>query len=271
MYWTEKHWIKLAIIVFIALPVISFILGSAILLSYTYWPTDYSKMKMPHIDPMTQNIVLIAHGRGDTPASWAAPLKVILEQKISSPRDTAQVIALDWSAYSSSIFRCSVDGMRIGHALGETIAESAELQSVHLIGHSCGAYVVLGLCESLKAKRNDIEVQSTYLAPVSIYGALFWNYGINHFGDCANFSEAYIDSEDGVAGSNQLIPNTHTFNVTDARKATRSSKSPHIWPTYYYLQLVRSGVYPSLRTTSDLWATYPQGQMEKIDALPHKK
>lgn len=267
--WIGKHFLLLLFTVFITLPVTSFILGSAILLGYIYWPADYSRMAIPQINPMARHIILIAHGHGDDTASWATPLKATLERENSSAADAAQVIALDWNAYSSSTFRCSVNGMRIGRTLGEAMAKSTELHSVHLIGHSCGAFVVLGLCESLNSIRNDIGVQSTYLDPVSIYGGLNWNYGIKHFGECANFSDAYIDTGDSVSGSNQLIPNTHTFNVTNARKSVEFSMSPHVWPTYYYQQLVKSGTYPNLKTSSDLWVRYPRGKIEQVDALPH--
>lgn len=266
--WIKKRWMRLLFVVFIGLPVLSFLLASTMLLSYTYWPAKYSKITTPQIDPMAQHIFLIAHGLGDTTLSWTDPLKATLDAQNASRSDSTQVIALDWSAYSNAPFRCSTNGRRIGHILGKTLAESATLESVHLIGHSCGAFVVLGLCESLKEIRHDIQVQSTYLDPVSIYGAVFWNYGINHFGGCADFSEVYIDTEDGVAGSNQLIPNTHTFDVTNARKGTGFSQQPHVWPTRYYQLLVESGGHPSLRTHRDLWPFYPRGEIEQIDELP---
>ncbi len=224
-------------------------------------------MAMPPVSTSAQHIILIAHGLGDTAATWSNQLKSTMQQQLAQEGDAIQLISLDWNPYSIPSFRCSVNGKRIGAILGQAMSVSKQLESVHLIGHSCGSFVVLGLCESLKAKRKNILTQSTYLDPVSIYGGVFWNYGINRFGSCADFSEAYIDHEDAVPGSNQRLPNTHTFDVTQARKKNHFDQSPHIWPTVYYQQLVETGNQPSLRKTPALPSLYPPGILQQISTL----
>ena len=268
MRWLERNWLALLAAVLVVIPACGFILGSAFFLTYIYWPVPYSALAAPQINPATQQITLIAHGLGDSDASWTASLRDTLQQKADTGGEPRQVIALDWSAYSKSAVRCSVDGLRIGEKLGSEIAESAALHSLHLIGHSCGAFLVLGLCEALKARRHDILVQTTYLDPVSIYGGVFWNYGLEHFGSCADFSDAYIDTEDKVTGSNQLLPNSYTVDVTAARKRSGSAFAPHIWPVHYYSRLIESGYHPHIDENGAPWQCYPRGKMHKADTLP---
>lgn len=239
------------------------------MLAYTYWPTHYTQLDIPSINANTQHITLIAHGLNDTAASWSDPLKTILqEQHTESKTNHAQIISLDWNPYSQSTFRCSIDGKRIGALLGKKISTSTQLHSAHLIAHSCGSFVILGLCESLKTHSKNIQVQTTYLDPVSIYGGIFWNYGLRHFGSCADFSDAYIDHQDNVPGSDKPLPKSHTFDVTAARKKTNFNQSPHIWPTVYYQLLVAAGTYPSLNNTSAINNQYPRGQFEVVKQLP---
>ena len=262
--WMKQRRVSLLVTILFVLPTLGFVLGSVALTAYIFWPVSLSGMAMPAVNPHARHVFLIAHGVRDSPASWAAPLKRIFEQELAGEGDTVQVVALDWAPYSDTALRCSVNGKRIGEVIGKKLAASVQLQSVHLVAHSCGSFVILGVCDALKKKRNTVQVHSTYLAPVSIYGGLFWNYGIAHFGQCADFSEAYIDREDSVPGSNQLLPNTHTFDVSTVRNISLHSQLPHLWPTYYYQRLVRSGSYPALRNHSDLSQRYPRGVLSLV-------
>jgi pimeloyl-ACP methyl ester carboxylesterase len=253
--WLFQHLRILLLCVFLILPVLSFLLASTAIMAYIFWPTDLSRITMPSIDPTAKNVVVLAHGLNDNPSSWSTDLKHKFKQRLLKERETSEVIALDWNPYSKSALRCSVHGKRIGAAIGYQMAESARLKSAHLIGHSCGAFVILGLCEALKAERSDIQIQTSYLAPVNIYGGIFWNYGSSHFGRCASFSDAYFDREDTI-GENRATVHSYSFDITDARKKLDERVSPHIWPTIYYRQLVESGLYPNLRNYANLPKTF---------------
>ena len=87
-------------------------------------------------------------------------------------------------------------------------------------------------------------MQSTYLDPVSVYSGLLWDYGLNHFGRCADFSDAYIDIEDTVPGSNQNLPYAYTFDVTQLRKKNNVVYLPHKWPTIFYLNALKKSQVP---------------------------
>lgn len=266
--WAREHLVLISLVVFIVLPAFSFVMGSAVILAYIFWPTDYYRITMPSITHNAENIVLLTHGLNDTPASWSTSLKQSFEQQLSRRSESFQVIALDWNPYSANALRCSVDGKRIGALLGREIAASAQLRSAHLIGHSCGSFVILGFCEALKAVNSNIRVQSTYLAPVNIYGGMFWNYGNSHFGSCADFSETYFDREDTVGDGRQAPSNTHGFDITAARKSRENMISPHVWPTVYYQLVVKSGAYLDLRSEPLLSRTYAPGILEQINDPP---
>ena len=253
--WLHQHLRLLLLCVFLILPAVSFILSSAVIMAYIFWPTDLSRITMSSIDPAAENVVLLAHGLNDNPSSWSTELKYQFEQHLLKEQETSQVIALDWNPYSKSALRCSVHGKRIGAAIGYQMAKSTRLKSAHLIGHSCGAFVILGLCEILKSERSDIQIQDTYLAPVNIYGGIVWNYGSSHFGTCASFSDTYFDRDDTI-GENRATVHSYIYDITDARKKLVERVSPHIWPTIYYRQLVESGLYPNLRNSTNLPKTF---------------
>lgn len=257
----KLNWVKLFIWLLIVIPAIVFVVVSLSITFYMYGPRSYKQMKMPVLQTNIEHFILSVHGLGDNKETWSEPLQ--RQQQLNNP--DAQVEALDWNPYAQSTFRCSVDGLRIGKLIGEHLARGETLQSVHLIGHSCGSFVILGVCDALKARQPTIKVQTTYLDPVSIYGGFFWHYGIGHFGSCADFSEAYIDTVDTVPGSNQLLPNTHTFDVTKVRVQGQIDISPHVWPTVYYQRLNQAGKAPSLNKQPDLMKKYPLGELEIVN------
>lgn len=249
------------------LPVGGFLLVSALIMAYVYWPGSFSEIDLARFDNKNAHTVVLVHGVKDDLTTWVAPLKRIYEEK-ASEHEGAGVIGFDWSAYAQSSITCAINGRRIGRQIGQRMAASNTANSIHLIAHSCGAFVIYGACEAIKEAHNPVVVQTTYLAPVSVHG-LSWNYGINHFGSCADYSEAYVDGEDGVPGSNRLIPNTHTYDVTDVRKQSGSEVSPHLWPIAYYGQLVADGRAPRYWHDQGLKVRKPAGELERVDDEDH--
>ncbi len=247
-------------ILLVIIPVVPFLLVSLGMLIYIYWPMGLDDMEIPLIETGVDHVVLISHGLGDTSATWGDPLKETLDAR----DDGAQVISLDWNPYAQSTVRCSVDGKRLGEALGERFAKNHALRTVHLVAHSCGSFISLGVCQALRKLRSDVSIQSTYLDPVTVYGGLFWEYGLSRFGSCADFSDAYIDTGDRVPGSNQLLPATHTFDVTLARISAGYEGSPHVWPTLYYRRLARNGSILDLRADEEIVDRYPRNVSEAV-------
>ncbi len=259
----NKSLIQKILFVLIVIPGIPFILASLGFTIYTFWPRDISKVTNIDITNLTTHITISAHGVKDSPESWSDELQTIMSNK---PISNQQNISLDWRPFSDNPFICSVSAKRIGRQIGEKIAKSTSIKSIHAIGHSCGAFVVLGLCQGVKATSNDIKIQTTYLAPVSVYAGLFWQYGINNFGSCGDFSTAYIDKNDTTPGSNQKQLNAHTFDVTQLRIKEQINVTPHNWPTKYYMKALKHGKTPLLLDSGEkLESIYPKGELSELD------
>jgi hypothetical protein len=258
---TKKTLFRWIIFIFIILPAIPFILSTLGLLAYSFWPRDFSESTSFTIEEKTEYITLSAHGVKDSPASWSDQLMSVIYQ---SPAEqikklNSQTISIDWQKFSTNVFICSTAGKKIGYEIGTKIANQTKIKGVHVIGHSCGAFVVLGICEGIKSVNPNIIVQSTYLDPVSVYGGIFWNYGLDNFGRCANFSDSYIDTEDSIPGSNQALQYSVTFDVTNIRLNGGYKIPPHVWPTKYYLESYKKGSVPIFfNVKSNIKNSYPK-------------
>lgn len=239
--WLRVFW-WLAVII----PGIPFILFSVGFQLYAHWPRDYSNITSIAIDPKTEYLSLSAHGVKDTPNSWSNKLQNTIRDTNKKQLEglIKSQVSLSWQPYSDNALVCSVTGKNIGEKLAEKISLLPKLKAIHLIGHSCGSFVIYGLCEKLKQIQPSITVQSTYLDPVAIYSGLFWQYGVNNFGSCADFSDSYIDTKDTVPGSNQNLKHAYTFDVTNIRLEKKLTYAPHAWPTYFYIDTYNSQQVP---------------------------
>lgn len=249
------------LVLFVILPGVPFVVATLVIAIGIYWPTDESRFAFPNIAPATKTLTIAAHGLRDSPSSWAQRLADQLNQSSTNTNLPAQHFALDWSNDASNSFRCSVNGRRIGNALGAQVAKLPNLQRLHLIGHSCGSFVVYGICEAIREARPTAapKIHSSYLDPVSVYGGFFWDWGTKNFGRCADFADAYIDTEDQVPGSNVPLTNAHTFDVTAARKANKFEGHPHNWPAVIYPQLLAKG-WMNDQPIERLSADFPRGK-----------
>lgn len=236
---SSKFLLRWVLILFLYLPVGLFVLGSIVFIVYMFWPVNLDDLESPDFSrtPKAKQVFILSHGLKDSSATWAEPLANTLKNRY--PR--SNVVTLEWDQYSTSPFTCSVIGKRIGEKLASQLVDNDELQTLHLIGHSCGAFVNYGMCTELKRLKKKIYIQTTYLDPVSVYGGVFWNYGVNNFGRCADYSDTFYDTEDNVPGSNNALEHSHSYNVTDFKtlEPTHNS-SPHLWPTLFYNELVKN-------------------------------
>lgn len=231
------------------IPGIPFILGSLGFIVYVFWPKDLSSVINIPLNSKAEFISISAHGVKDNSDSWSDELQKLIKQ--NNNELVQQNISLNWSDFSDNVLICSVSAKKIGYEIGERLIKETKVKSIHAIGHSCGAFVALGLCEAIKEKSADIKIQTTYLDPVSVYAGVRWDYGIDKFGTCADFSDSYIDTRDGVPGSNNNLPYTATFDVTELGVKNKNIQ-PHNWPTQYYLLAYRNKKVPLIKETSQL-------------------
>lgn len=212
-------------------------------------------------DPSASHLILIAHGVRDGPLTWSRGLRDLFRGR---QRDDTKVISIDWNPYSEDVFRCAISAKRIGRKIGGLITGQEQIESLHLIGHSCGAFVIYGMCREVKYRSARITIQSTYLDPLSVYG-LYWDYGIDNFGDCADFADGYIDVEDDVPGSNQPLSHAFTVDVTPARIKHGIGISPHNWPTVYYQLIINNGLAPRLHDDPSVSKRLHAGDSVSVD------
>ena len=239
--WLLKRWLWVSLWLFLFIPIISFVLVNVVLLTLYYWPPDVDDIDYRQFISRQPRAILMAHGAtGDTKA-WVDPLAEIYRQQGVD----AQLMPIDWSQYAKNPYLCATKGTAIGERIGQQLAQSQFLESVHLIGHSCGGFVIYNACLELKKQKPTVLVQTTYLDPVSIYGAERY-FGVEHFGDCADYSDAYVDTEDQVVGSNQALVHAQTYDVTEERRAQGYTGLPHNWPTVFYQQAVKQQALTTL-------------------------
>ncbi|GHF97051.1 alpha/beta hydrolase [Thalassotalea marina] len=218
-------------------PVVSFVVVTLVLLGYIFWPFTPYQISVPQSE--STHVIVVSHGLKDNADSWAIDLKEALKEK--NPQ--AEVIALDWQRYADNAFTCSVNGRRIGEIVAKKLMANQHLKRVEVIGHSCGAFVNLGICEGLKSQTlegQSVIVNSVYLDPVSVYGGVFWHYGLNHFGQCADASNTYFDTDDNVPGSNQAPKHSQGVDITALKSEANFLGKPHTWPIYYYIEQIKN-------------------------------
>ena len=247
----KNKYLNILLWIFIIIPGVPFILGSLAFLVYAHWPRNFSDLTEITIKNNVEYVTISAHGVKDDSNSWSDELQALMS---ASPYQQLENIhqkniSLDWRPYSDNVFICSVAGKNIGYEIGREIAKNHSVKGIHTIGHSCGAFVTLGICEGAKSIRSNIKIQTTYLDPVSVYSGIFWKYGINTFGTCADFSDTYIDTEDTVTGSNQVLPYSYTTDVTKIRIDEKLQYPPHVWPTIFYNRAYKNQQVPLLYNT----------------------
>ena len=252
----KQHWFRLMLHALITLPLTTFLVALVCLLVFIFWPSPFKQFDSTPYTTEANTVTITAHGMKDSIDGWSGSLT----QALAIQHPATYAVAVDWHRWATNPLRCAVNGKRIGERVGLHLAANPHLKRAHLIGHSCGAFVIYGACKKLKQIRPDILVQTTYLDPVSIYGPLM-DYGIEHFGRCADYSDAFIDHEDSVHGSNAMLPNTHTYDVTALRP---NGVRPHVWPPLYYSRLLLTGEAPLLSKDHLLRESKPAGVMETV-------
>lgn len=234
----KRQLLWLFVIVFI-LPGIPFVLGSAAIVLYANWPSSAGKVSYEPVRPNISELWIVTHGKGDSANTWVKSVANKLEQNLS---ENSQALAVDWQEGAKDLLRCSRNASVIGEDLAEQMLAHKELKRVNFIAHSAGSFMAYQFCKTLKKHRSDVWVNITYLDPVSIYRGLWWDYGVEHFGRCADESVAYINNDDGVPGSNAPLDIVKTIDVTSSKPVDFSNG--HMWPVVYFEQQLSREALP---------------------------
>lgn len=192
------------------------------------------------LDPSTHAAVLLFHGC----RSEKNPTLLALEQKLrllarAQPR--AAAVGYVWAPHSRSPFRCQANGEHIGTAIGIELAALPELESLHLIGQSAGAYLLDPLCDAYRRAGGRARVAMTYLDPQGFRGGFDPWWGARHYGARADYAEAFVNTDDRALGTNSFLRHAWNVDVTGVTKPPGYKDGGHRWPMHYYLGQVNPG------------------------------
>lgn len=227
---SSRH-LKKAFFCLIVLPGLPFVFGSLAIVIYANWPANPGLKPVQAWPSDTRALTLVTHGTDDNVANWAQPLAQLWK---SSAADSSHAEAIDWADGADSLFRCSRNASVIGKQLAERAASHLpQLESVHFVAHSAGSFMAHAFCKELKSQRPEVKISIDYLDPAGIYRGLFWNFGRDNFGSCADQARNLFNVGDGVPGSEEPLTHSQNTNITALRPTDIANG--HMWPVWYYL------------------------------------
>jgi hypothetical protein len=229
---TARRWLRRG-----AYGVAALLVAGLALDAYARYPSAVAPAPIV-IAPTTRTLVVLVHGSGGR----EEPGIVALERRfreLAAQRSDVQVVRYIWSPWSDNTFRAGANGTHIGRTLGMQLAAARQLTSVHLVGHSAGAYVLDPLCEGWRAARGAdaarIRVAITFLDPIGFRDIWDKGWGSRNFGRCADFAEAYINTDDPAPATDRPLSQAWNVDVTAAGHAAVFAGGGHRWPVQYYV------------------------------------
>lgn len=188
--------------------------------------------------PDTRVLAVLVHGTGGR----EEPTLMALEQRfaeLAAGQPGTTVIRYIWSPFSDTRFRARVNGERVGTALGREVAGMRNIQVIHLVGHSAGAYPLDSFCRAYReAAAQPARLVMTFLDPIGFDGMFNPGWGVGNFGGCADYAEAVINTDDPVPATNEPLQQAWNVDITGAASRAGTAADGHRWPVQYYLEQV---------------------------------
>jgi len=204
---------------------------------YSIVPAEFA-VKPLSPPPDTRQLLLLFHGSGgrDEPTFLALDRRLRGLPFAGSP---PVIIRYDWS-YADSPLRTYPNGRRVGEQLGRNLAGLENLELLHLIAHSAGAYVLDPLCESYRAATaarggRPARIRMTFFDPIGFKGPLDPGWGARHFGECADEAEAFINTDDPAPATAAILQHARTIDVTNDPARQQFDRGGHRWPLQYFI------------------------------------
>jgi hypothetical protein len=206
--------------------------------SYTRFPS-FAQIAAPEFPADTRELVLVFHGSG---GATDPGLQAIAQQFAQHNSPNQSVRFINWSPFSDNIFRASAHGQQLASMLGDDLGRRLPgLKRLTLVAHSAGSYWLEPLCEAYRAATKQAAIiEMIYLDPIGTKGSWDYGYGYRHYGRCADFARAYINLDDAVPGTNDVLQQAFNIDVTTAAARAeflRSGGDGHYWPVAYFLNL----------------------------------
>lgn len=222
---------------------------------------------LPSPESAKRNLVLITHGTNATADEWVTQLRDAINNHAHSNWD---VVALDWSNYNggpeSDPFRnrgplgseivlgvgdpyvAANNGINIGQSLVRLFQEQGRtFDSVHLLGHSSGSWLVDAIADSLydasMADRIHLTLFDAFTPPNDVAPKDVTRTAVS-IGDTADFAEHYFHQHPVVQHTDRVFPLAVNFDLTalqDFPLATIAGiVGSHAYPYRWYLETAQN-------------------------------
>jgi hypothetical protein len=147
---------------------------------------------------------------------------------------TRGVYVYDWLKWRGNFLRAAFDGQSVGKTIGTQLSESKNLENIHIIGISVGAFAADSCVKQYKElAENPATIHLTLLDPFTSKGPFGYGWGLQHFGAGADIVEDYLNSDDPVPTTNDPVLNAYTIDVTNSKSRAGFTDSYHSWPVAY--------------------------------------
>lgn len=187
---------------------------------------DLSTLDFPQIPADAKEATLVFHGAGG-PDQYTD----ILMGRLAKDSNSYSGF-MNWFKYSQDTLQASFNGQTIGRELARRIvAQNPDLERLHLVGVSVGAFLVDQAVVELKKESKDLYIQQTLLDPFCGRGVLDFNYGGRNYGKAADYAQQFLNTDDPVPTTNSPLPNCVVYDVTGIRPPEIFG---HDWPLAYY-------------------------------------
>lgn len=187
---------------------------------WSRWPADQSRFPpLPPLRPGERHAVVLFGGMDspDTPVEERTYTRFDMEGRIRAADKAAglsrAVFEYDWRgalqtpgssplASMDNYVRTSHGGQQVGRWVGQQLAKSTSLRTVHVVGASVGAFpadaCAAAIVRETSRRQHPTRVRLTLLDPLILRGLLEARYGAVSFGRTADFTEAFLNFDDPV-------------------------------------------------------------------------
>lgn len=168
--------------------------------------------------------IVVVHGAGDNPESFALPLAAELAD--STPRSPT-VLVVDWEDAASNYLLAAGRGMEVGEGVARQLAG---YDPVTVIAHSAGAFVA----HAIERNLSGAGLTLVLLDPFTARSIFQWRYGRRQFGSDADYTWVYLNTNDRVPATNAICRNAVNLDVTALVATADNESERHRSPVYWY-------------------------------------
>ena len=194
--------------------------------AYLANPTDIGVAKLPAGCLQHSHLCIIFHGAGGLDRE-TADLEARIKYCDAAAGLRRTVVQYDWKRWLGGQDRAAFDGQAVGAQLGAALRRAEEdgegglrLSTVHAIGTSVGAFAADSFCagyvSAASAGGARATVRETLCDPFTARPgeALGSGWGLQHFGQSADFAEQIMNTDDVVPSTNVPVPRCYVLDVT---------------------------------------------------------